>query len=181
MLTQWRKFRHAQLGDVEIGGPDPRVGLWNPPYEKIDEVCRGQSAAFMRVAALAPSIIVADSHLTPAGGDLVRLDLRVENQGYLATYGPSSAKKLDWNEPLVAEITTSGCSLANPREARQEVGHLDGWGRGKYDGTGALYHMRSRGNTGAKTLSWTLRGKGLATVRIGSCRTGWITKRVEVG
>jgi len=41
--------------------------------------------------------------------------------------------------------------------------------------------MRSRGNTGAKTLSWTLRGNGLATVRIGSCRTGWITKRVEVG
>ena len=68
--------------------------------------------------------------------------------------------------------------LAMPR---QEVGHLDGWGRGKYDGGGALYHMRSRGNTGAKTLSWTLRGKGVATVRIGSCRTGWITKRVEVG
>ena len=181
VLAQWKKFRHPQLGDVEIGGPDPRVGLWNPPYEKIDEVCRGQAAAFMRVAALAPSVVVAESQLSAAGGDLVRLDLRVENQGYLATYGPSSAKKLDWNEPLVAEITTSGCSLANPREARQEVGHLDGWGRGKYDGTGALYHMRSRGNTGAKTLSWTLRGKGLATVRVGSCRTGWITKRVEVG
>jgi hypothetical protein len=135
----------------------------------------------MHIAALAPKV-VADSHVTPAGGDLTRLDLRVENHGYLATHGLSSAKKLEWNEPLVAEITTSGgCALANPREARQEVGHLDGWGRGKYEGTGALYYMRSRGNTGAKTLSWTLRGKGLATVRIGSCRTGWITKRVEVG
>jgi hypothetical protein len=111
----------------------------------------------------------------------VRLDLRVENQGYLATYGPSSAKKLEWNEPLVAEITTSGCSLANPREARQEGRAPRRLGARQIRRTGALYHMRSRGNTGAKTLSWTLRGKGVATVRIGSCRTGWITKRVEVG
>ena len=181
VLVPWKKVHHPQLGEVEVGGIDPRIGLWNPPYDRIDEVCRGVSAAYMHIAALAPKV-VADSHVTAAGGDLTRLDVRVENHGYLATYGLSSAKKLEWNEPLVAEITTSGgCSLANPREARQEVGHLDGWGRGKYEGTGALYYMRSRGNTGAKTLSWTLRGKGLATVRIGSCRTGWITKRVEVG
>ena len=180
VVVPWKKVQHPQLGEVEVGGIDPRVGLWNPPYDRLDEVCRGVSAAYMHIAALAPKV-VADSHVTPAGGDLARLDLRVENHGYLATHGLSSAKKLEWNEPLVAEITTSGgCSLANPREARQEVGHLDGWGRGKYEGTGALYYMRSRGNTGAKTLSWTLRGKGLATVRIGSCRTGWITKRVEV-
>ena len=182
VLAPWRRFDHPQLGAVEIGGVDPRFGLWNPPFERIDEICNGQSAAFLRVAALAPSIVVADSQVTRAGGDLSRLDLRVENQGYLPTYVLSSAKKLEWNEPLVAELaTTDGCSLANPREARQEVGHLDGWGRGKHDGGSALYHMRSRGNTGAKTLSWTLRGQGVATARIGSCRTGWITKRVEVG
>jgi hypothetical protein len=181
VLAPWRKFRHPQLGDVEVGGVDPRVGLWNPPYERIDEICQGQSAAFLRVAALAPKVVVAEAQVAPAGGELSRLDLRVENHGYLPTYVLSSARKLEWNEPLVAEITTSGCALANPREARQTVGHLDGWGRGKYDGASALYYMRSRGNTGAKTLSWTLRGKGLATVRIGSCRTGWITQRIEVG
>ena len=182
VLVPWRKFDHPQLGEVEVGGVDPRVGLWNPPYERIDEICKGQSAAFLRVAALAPSVVVAESRVTPAGGDLSRLDLRVENQGYLPTYMLSSARKLEWNEPLVAEVTaTGGCTLANPREARQDVGHLDGWGRGKYDGGSALYGMRSRGNTGSKSLSWTLRGKGVATVRIGSCRTGWIAKRLEVG
>ena len=180
VLAQWRKFLHPQLGEVAIGGLDPRVGLWNPPYERIGEICRDQSAAYLRVAALAPRLVVADSKLSASGGDLVRLDLRIENHGYLPTYVLSSAKKLDWSEPLVAEMETRGCALSNPREARQEVGHLDGWGRGKYEGGGALYYMRSRGNTGSRTLSWTLRGKGTATVRIGSCRTGWITQRVEV-
>jgi len=179
-LRPWIRFDHPQLGEVEVGGLDPRVGLWNPPYEGIDDVCRGQSAAFLRVAALAPKVVVAETTLTAAGGDLVRLDVRIENRGYLPTYVLASAQKLDWNEPLVAELDTEGCALANPREARQPVGHLDGWGRGKYEGSGALYYMRSRGNTGARTLSWTLRGRGHATVRIGSCRTGWVRARIRI-
>ena len=179
-VRPWTKTDHPQLGEVEVGGLDPRVGLWNPPYDKIDEVCRGQAAAFLRVAALAPKLVVADKQLTSAAEGVKRLDITVENRGYLPTNVLSSAKKLDWNEPLYATVETRGCQLANPREAHREVGHLDGWGRGKYDGTGALYYMRSRGNTGAKTLSWTIKGSGLVSVRIGSCRTGWITERVEV-
>ena len=41
--------------------------------------------------------------------------------------------------------------------------------------------MRSRGNTGSRTLSWTLRGRGRVVVRVGSCRTGWIRREVEIG
>ena len=60
------------------------------------------------------------------------------------------------------------------------VGHLDGWGRGKFDGSAALYYLRSRGPTGARTLSWTVRGRGVASVRIGSCRTGSTSERIPV-
>jgi len=177
----WQKLAHPQLGEVEVGGLDPRVGLWNPPYERIDEVCRGQSAVFLRTAALVPSLRIAETRITALGEGLHRLDVRVENQGYLATHGLSSARKLDWNEPLAAEVTADGCELATPREARQPVGHLDGWGRGRFEGFAALYYMRSRGNTGARTLSWTLRGRGRVRVRVGSCRTGWIEREVEIG
>ena len=180
-LRPWKKFAHPQLGAVEVGGLDPRVGLWNPPYERIDDVCRSQSAMFLRVAALAPSVRLADIRITPIGDGLSRLDARVENHGYLATYGLSSSRHLDWNEPLVAEIETQGCALANPREARQQVGHLDGWGRGKFDGFAALCFMRGRGNTGSRSLSWTVRGRGRAVLRVGACRTGWIERDIEIG
>ena len=40
-LRPWRRVTHPQLGAVEVGGIDPRVGLWNPPYERIDEILRG--------------------------------------------------------------------------------------------------------------------------------------------
>ena len=181
VLRPWKKWNHPQLGEVEVGGLDPRVGLWNPPFERIDEVCRGQAAVFLRVAALAPSVQFTEVRATEIESGLYRLDVRVENRGYLATHGLASARKLDWNEPLVAEIETEGCALANPREARQPVGHLDGWGRGRFEGFAALYYMRSRGNTGSRSLTWMLRGRGRAVVKIGSCRTGWIRRDVAIG
>jgi len=179
-LRPWQRFDHPQLGALEVGGLDPRVGLWNPPYERIDGICRGQSAMFLRVAALAPDVRVAELRCMPAGGELHRIEARIENRGYLATHGLASARKLAWNEELLAELATTDCVLDNPREARQKVGHLDGWGRGRFSGEGALYHLRSRGNTGARTLSWTVRGRGRAALRVGSCRTGWITRSIEV-
>jgi hypothetical protein len=34
-IRPWRKVTHPQLGEVEVGGIDPRVGLWNPPPEEM--------------------------------------------------------------------------------------------------------------------------------------------------
>ena len=35
VVRPWRAFKHPQLGDVEVGGIDPRVGMWNPPPEEM--------------------------------------------------------------------------------------------------------------------------------------------------
>jgi hypothetical protein len=34
IVRPWHPFVHPQLGPVEIGGLDPRVGIWNPPYDR---------------------------------------------------------------------------------------------------------------------------------------------------
>jgi hypothetical protein len=64
--------------------------------------------------------------------------------------------------------------------AHREIGHLDGWGRGLFDGSGALYYTRTRGTTGARTLSWVVRGRGVLSLKIGSCRVGWTTREMEI-
>ena len=78
-------------------------------------------------------------------------------------------------------MSCEGCELAEPNLAHREIGHLDGWGRGLFDGSGALYYTQSRGTTGARTVSWVVRGRGAMTVRAGSCRVGFATRRVEIG
>ncbi|MCG8417669.1 MAG: M14 family metallopeptidase [Proteobacteria bacterium] len=180
VIRPWKSFDHPQLGAVEIGGVDTRIGLWNPPNERIAEICSQQSAAFLRVASLAPALTIGQVTRNRLPGDLTRVTVTVENRGYLPTYVLSSARNLDFCEPLFAECTTTGCRLDNPGDALHEIGHLDGWGRGLFDGTDALYYLTSRGNTGAHRFSFVVRGQGRARVRVGSCRTGWIDHTIDI-
>jgi hypothetical protein len=178
-IRPWRPVTHPQLGEVEVGGIDPRVGMWNPPPEEMPNVCRTQAAHYLRVASLAPAVVDAVKTEALASG-LTRVTVTVENRGYLPTGVLASAKDLTHNEPLWADARAEGCELADPAQAHVAIGHLEGWGRGLFSGTGALYYALSRGTTSAKTLSWVVRGAGTLDLRVGSCRVGWIARRIEV-
>ena len=181
VVRPWRTFKHPQLGDVEVGGIDPRIGLWNPPLEALPGVCSANAAHYLRTAALAPAVVVDPVDIAGLSPELTRVTVTVANHGYLPTYVLASAKALTHNEPLWADVQCTGCELAEPELAHREIGHLDGWGRGLFDGSGALYYTRTRGTTGARTLSWVVRGKGMVSLRIGSCRVGWTTREIEIG
>lgn len=180
LLRPWKRCSHPQLGEVEVGGLDPRVGISNPPYEMLPKVCAQHAAHALRVLALAPSVVVESSAVEDLGGGLRAVELTVANHGYLPTYVLSSAKKLPWNEPLHVDALCAGPTLTAPHEAHRELGHLDGWGRGLYDDEASIFFMRSRGTTHRKTMRWVLRGSGRITFRIGSCRTGFLEHGVEL-
>lgn len=169
VLRPWRKFQHPQLGEVEVGGLDPRFGFWNPPRDRLDEVCRAQSALFARVAAMAPRVVVHPPRVTPLAPGVARVEVEVTNLGYLATYGIESARSLPWNEGLVVEF--EGLEV-DTSDRRTNIGHLDGWGRGRWSGGTALYFQRSRGSGSRARVSVVVRGKGTLSVRVSSCRVG---------
>lgn len=179
-LLPWRKVTHPQLGEVEVGGIDPRVGMWNPPASAMPGVCASQTAHFLKVAALAPSIAIDVVETRSLAPGLTRVTVTVANRGYLPTFILDSARKLTHNEPLWADAECKGCELAEPSLAHREIGHLDGWGRGLFSGAGALYYMQTSGTTGARTLSWTVRGHGALDLRVGSCRVGWVARRIDI-
>jgi len=175
----WTKERHPQLGEVEVGGVDPRVGIWNPPFDLLGGICVLQSQAFLRVAAMAPSLSIAKLEVKPLEGDLSLVTVTVQNDGYLSTAGLASAKKLPWNEPLTLELKGDGIATVGGDGCR-EIGHLDGWGRGLYGGASLIF-QRSRGNLGTRVVEQVVRGRGTVQVRVGACRVGWVEARVEVG
>ena len=158
---------------------DQRVGIFNPPYELLPDVCDQQSAAFLRVAAMAPRVRFAQTAVEALGDDVHRVDITVENAGYLPTYVLSSARKLSWNEPLYLELECDGCELAEGH-TRRVLGHLDGWGRGLGDGTAALYYPYGRGNTGTAQESVVVRGSGRVTATVRSCRIGAVRRTIEL-
>jgi len=180
VFRPWRPFRHPQLGDVEIGGVDPRIGVWNPPLRHLGGVCAQQSQAFLRVASLAPAVRIGRVDRTALGGGLTRVELRVENHGYLGSFVLASAKNLDFNEPIHIDCEADGCELVDPGQAHVVLGHLDGWGRGLHSGVNAPHFQRSSGNSHSARVAYVVRGTGALKVHIGSCRVGWIDETISV-
>jgi hypothetical protein len=180
VFQPWRPFEHPQLGPVEIGGIDARVGIWNPPYERLEGVCVAQSEVSLRLASLAPQVRVGAVTRTPIGDGLTRVDVRIENVGYLGSHVLESAKKLDWNEPVHVDCTPDGCTLLGAGETHQVLGHLDGWGRGLHNGANDPAYMRSKGNGNRARATYLVRGTGALKLRIGSCRVGWLEETISV-
>ena len=179
IFGSWKKVQHPQLGEVEVNGFDPRVGIWNPPYERLPETCSTQSAAFLRVAALVPqiSVQVVKQERT---GEHTRIDIRVANHGYLGTCGVPSAKTLPHVEPLRLTAKAEGVVLLAPASARVEIGHLDGWGGGLYGGP-SVFSPWTRGNGHERFVTLVTTGTGSVQVEVGSCRVGMQRLVVNVG
>jgi hypothetical protein len=179
VFRRWRKVAHPQLGEVEVGGFDGRVGIWNPPYEKLGETCAKQSAAFLRVAALVPQPTLEVVSRAKVGSAHTRIEIRVTNRGYLGTYGLPSARKLPLSEPLRLTMAGLGVTPGAPSESVVESGHLDGGGAGLYGGA-SIFMPWTRGNAHERHVTLVVEGKGTLSITVGSCRVGYRTVDVAV-
>jgi hypothetical protein len=180
VFKAWRKVKHPQLGEVEVGGLDTRVGISNPPYELLGKVCSQHSAAFLRVASLVPRVVVEALSQEAVGNGLTRVELRIANQGYLGTYGLSSAKKLAISEPLRITLEgEGGVKVAAPAESVIELGHLEGWGLGLYSGANVFFPW-TRGNVHEKFVTLVVQGSGRLRVKVGSVRVGYRTVELAI-
>jgi hypothetical protein len=180
VFVPWRRCQHPQLGEVEVGGLDPRIGVWNPSLAALPELCRTQSHAFLKVAALAPALRVESARVVTLGERLSRVDVAVANHGYLPTTFLASAEKLDINEPVGITCEAEGCTLLEPGQRQLALGHLEGWGRGLHGGAGAVHYPRSSGSGHRAHVSYLVSGSGVLHLRVGSCRVGWIEHHLEI-
>lgn len=180
VLRPWRPVEHPQLGAVEVGGWDPRVGVSNPPYDRLPEICAAQSALWLRVAALAPRLTIEEFRAEPVGDGLARLEAVVANHGYLATCGLPSAARLPWNEPPRAHLQLTGAALIEAGDGGRTLDHLGGWGRGLHGGADSLFFRFSRDQEPRRRLEWTAQGTGEARLRVGCRRTGWVEAGLEL-
>ena len=179
MFKPWQKVQHPQMGEVEVGGFDPRVGIWNPPYERLPDTCATQSAAFLRVAALVPRLQFGVVRQETRGTHTT-VELRVANAGYLPSHGLPSAKGLPHAEPLRLTVKTEGLTLVAPSEQVVELGHLDGWGGGHYGGP-SIFSPWTRGNGHERFVTLVVEGRGTLHLEVASCRVGRWTLELTVG
>lgn len=81
-FVAWTKFKHPDLGDVEIGGFKPYVAV-NPPAAKIAELGKAHAEFAVYLSSLFPKIGIAKLEAVNHGGGIFRIKAEVENSGFL--------------------------------------------------------------------------------------------------
>jgi hypothetical protein len=181
LFRPWKKAQHPQLGEVEVGGMDSRVGISNPPYEMIAGICEAQSKMFLRIAAMAPAMRITCTKTQKLGRDAWSVEIAVENHGYLPTnvLGSALSLSLDARVFVLAEPAGNG-NVRLASEPRVEVGHLAGWGRGLFDASSSIFHARSRGSGSRRVVTFTGEGHGTLHVTASGLRVGEARLPIDV-
>ncbi len=125
-FVAWKPFTHPQLGAVEVGGFDVIRYWYNMPFDRLEKEIAPHSEWLVQLGLATPRLAVRSFTAEPAGSELWRLRLVVENTGWLPTNGSQQALDMKIVGPVTAELTLpAGAKLVEGAAAR-ELGQLAG-------------------------------------------------------
>lgn len=82
-FLEWEKYRHPDLGEVEIGGFVPYLES-TPKPERVDSLLSVQLPWLLQLTKKLPEISFAKEELTDLGSGVYKLELFIENNGTLS-------------------------------------------------------------------------------------------------
>jgi murein tripeptide amidase MpaA len=124
--VDWYPFEHPQLGSVELGGWD-LVRFWfNPPLSRLEEEIAPHAQFALLLALASPCLAVRSFEAAPVGEGAHRLQLVLENTGWLPTHVTEKAleRKAVWPVEVELELP-DGARLVTGKK-RAEAGQLEG-------------------------------------------------------
>jgi len=142
-FIDWQPFEHPQLGAVEIGGWK-RLLRNNAPGQLLQETCAMETNFLLAHVQAAPRLR-AEMHAVEMISDGVWcIAIDVHNDGYLPTQVTEQAVKMKRVEPVVARINLGASDELLAGDAREEIGHLEGYGTGPWRGDGMSGRQRRK-------------------------------------
>jgi hypothetical protein len=163
----WTAFKHPQLGDVEIGGFNPKFWSQNPPPDMIETWARNEALFNLYLAQQLAQVTIASVAAAPAraAAGVTEVRATVTNQGLMPT-ALDVAKRVKIVRPDACSIRlAAGQELVKTADGKNQSPTIEiGW----------LKPGESR------TVTWLVKGAGTATVSIASTRGGVDRKDVVV-
>jgi hypothetical protein len=171
-FKEWTRFQHPQLGEVEIGGWNPKFYAQNPPVDLLETWARNEALFNLYLAQQLPQVRVLSAAAAPARGvppadELFDVQVTVTNEGLMPT-SLEVARRVKMVKPDAVEIALAkGQELAKPAAGKtaQRATIEIGW----------LKPGESR------TVAWQVKGKGKASVTVGSTRGGVDRRDLAIG
>jgi len=122
----WTKFRHPSLGEVEIGGFNPKFRSQNPPVELLEEWIVKEARFNLHLYKSLPQIRVEGGGLKPSRKEkgVYDLTVTVSNGGFLPTALKMADRvKIVRPDSLTISLPAGVEIVGRPR---QEIGYLKG-------------------------------------------------------
>lgn len=125
-FKNWQKYDHPQLGEVEIGGYNPKFFWQNPPPEYLEEWAKNEALFNLLLAKSLPRVTILSVDTKPSTAEKGTFEVKAvfTNEGFLPT-ALEMAKRVKIVRPDWAEIKLDGDSveLTGGKE-RVELGWL---------------------------------------------------------
>ena len=122
----WAKFDHPQLGEVEIGGWDKIHAFRNPPPHLLEKEIAKFPDWLVWNALISPKLELVHAKAENIGGDSYRIEVAVQNTGYLPSYVSKRAQQRKQTRGVVGEISLpTGATLVSGKP-REIAGELEG-------------------------------------------------------
>ena len=122
----WRPFQHPQLGAVEIGGWDMFTVFRNPPPAYLEAELTNLTRWMVWMAQTTPVLALHSHKSEPLGGDAYRLQMVVENRGWLPSYVSKKALERKNCRPLRFELELPPEVRLKTGKLKEEAGQLEG-------------------------------------------------------
>ena len=157
----WRPYDHPQLGRVELGGWDRFHAFSNPPPAFLEREVARFPEWLVWQALCSPKLELVSATASRHGDDTWKVELVVQNTGWLPSYVSKRALERKTVRGVIAEIALpSGASLVSGK-ARDEHGQLEGRA---YKHTGVSFWPERDVTDDRMKLEWVVRAKPGAKV-----------------
>lgn len=144
-FVPWTAYKHAQLGDVEIGGFRPSVTS-SAPAKDLAELGRKHGEFVVKLASMLPRVRIASTEVKAHGGGLFTVTVDVENTGFFPSslqHGVVSGSV----KPVLVQIQVPVESIVTGAPKAMRIASLNG-------------------SNSRQRISWVIRGKSGAAVVI---------------
>ena len=124
-FTPWHKFNHPTLGEVEIGGFNPKFWNQNPPPELLEEWAKKEAMFNLFLYKSLPQVKIVSTKIQPVKKEAGTYEIVgvFTNEGFLPT-ALKMADRVKIVRPDAVQVSLpAGLEFVGSR-ARQEIGYL---------------------------------------------------------
>ena len=128
---RWRKFQHPQLGEVELGGWNPKFVRQNPPHKFLEQECYKMCRFLLKHAAALPQVAIEEARVEQQAPGVYKVSVLAANHGFLPTYLSNKGREIKAmrEDRLVLELPSGAELLLGKPET--EIGWLQGFWNGQ--------------------------------------------------